>query len=196
MATEIAAPWAEPAPITADQLLALADDSWRYELVEGRLLRMPPTGFQHADVEAELVSILRGFARDAGLGSVIGGEPGFLLSRRDQPDTVLAPDVAFIRADRVPPPGSPQSRGFPRLCPDLVVEIGSPSQGRVELGAKASLWLTFGARLVWIVWPEQAEIDVWRPADDPVPQTLTADAVLDGDEVLPGFSYPLSRLFS
>lgn len=195
MAVDTVAPWAEPAPITADLLLALPEDSWRYELIEGRLVRMPPVGFEHGDLEAELGSAMREYAREHQSGRVVVGETGFLLSPPGELETVLAPDIAFVTAPRVPPADSAVARGFPRLCPDLVVEIASPSQGRSELGAKARLWLSYGARLVWILWPDAKEVEVWRPGQKLTPETLTVNLALDGEDVLPGFQLPLNRLF-
>jgi len=82
----------------------------------------------------------------------------FLLSRPNEPDTVLAPDLAFIPAARTPEPGSPDWRGFPRLAPDLVVEIASPRQSRPDLTVKARLWLRVGVQLVWVVWPAAHQV--------------------------------------
>jgi Uma2 family endonuclease len=195
MASNTIAPWAEPALLSAEQMVTLADDGWRYELVEGRLMRMPPTGFEHGGLEAVIAAALQTFVRDAGLGRVVSGEPGFLLSRPDEPDTVLAPDIAFISTDRVPSPGSHEWTSFPRICPDLVVEIASPGQGRPHLGAKAARWLDAGARLVWIVWPGSRQVDVWRHGSAE-PETIPGDRVVSGEDVLPGLALPLSELFA
>src|SRR5437764_4160823 len=121
------APWAEPVLMTAEGLLQLPEDGWRYELVEGRLVRMSPTGGRHGQVAAELLLAVGSFVREHGLGVVFAAETGFWLSAPGEPDTVLAPDLALVRAGREP---HPVPDGYPRLVPDLVAEVASPSQGR------------------------------------------------------------------
>jgi Uma2 family endonuclease len=200
MAHDTSATWGElvsdvPMPMTATELMRLPDDARGYELVEGRLLRMPPTGWEHGDITLGLGAALRTFVETHGLGTAVTGEPGFLVSRPSEPDTVLAPDVAFVRAERLPPVGSPARKGFLALAPDLVVEVVSPSQYAPEMADKARRWLEAGVRLIWVVWPEARQVDVWRVGgDDPI-ATLGAGDSLDGMEVVPGFSLPVARLF-
>lgn len=189
------APWAEEVLMTAEDLMALPDDAWRYELVHGRLVRMPPTGFEHGDLGLRLGAALLKFVEERELGRVVGAETGFLVSRPGEPDTVLAPDIAYVAASRVPARDSTDWRGFPRLAPDLVVEIASPSQYGPEMAVKAKLWLEAGARLVWVIWPSARQVDVWQ--SDPAfgMRMIEGAEVLDGGPVLPGFSYPLARLW-
>lgn len=195
MATNTSAPWAEPVLLTTEDLAALPDDTWRYELVEGRLVRMPPTGFEHSDVGWNLLAALGGFVDSHGLGRVTLPETGFVISRPGEPDTVLAPDIAFVSAARAPEPGSPDWIGFPRLAPDLVVEIASPSQRQPDLAAKALLWLRAGARLVWVIWPRERHVDIWKHGLDVPDAILTEGDQLDGGEILPGFTFPVAHLF-
>jgi Uma2 family endonuclease len=200
MARETLAPWAERVPnrgpLAADELLRLPADGWRYELVDGVLVRMPPPGFDHGELVMNLGGELRDFVRPRNLGTVTGAETGFLLSRPDLPDTVLAPDVAFVRANRVPPRGAPERRGYLRLAPDLVAEVASPDQYKPEMAAKARVYIEAGVRLVWIVWPSTQTVDVWRPGSDAPTATLTLADALDGFDVLPGFTYPLAALLA
>jgi Uma2 family endonuclease len=195
MLPDTVAPWAEMVLDTADDLSALRDDAWRYELVQGRLVRMPPTNYEHSHVGMKLLVALHSFAELHGLGEVTMAETGFLLSRPNEPDTVLAPDIAFLSASRVPTPGSPDWKGFPRLAPDLVVEIASPSQGRSEMAVKTRLWLAAGVRQVWVVWPAARQVDVWEPDRD-TPTSLTDRDQLDGGSVLPGFTCPLAHILT
>lgn len=200
MAQTTVAPWAEPVPnvagqLTAEELARLPEDGWMYELVEGRLVRMPPAGFEHGEFESDLGGSMRSYARQYGLGGVSTGEPGFILSGLGEPDTVLAPDIAFVQADRLPPPGSRERRGFLRLAPDLVVEVASPDQSRPEMAAKVVLWLKAGVRVVWVIWPARGVVDVWRPGKVAPVATLTSEQHLDGLDVVPGFTYRVGRLF-
>ncbi|HEX6121639.1 MAG TPA: Uma2 family endonuclease, partial [Ktedonobacterales bacterium] len=171
MAQDTLAPWAERVPdappmMTAAQLAAMPDDARGYELVDGRLVKMPPAGGWHGSSSGRLTIALGAYVDEHDLGVVLAAETGFLVSQPGAPDTVLAPDVAFVRAERVPTPGSPEYEGFWPLAPDLVIEVASPSQSAPELAAKARRWLDAGVRLVWIVWPKARRVDVWLPGGD------------------------------
>ena len=156
---------------------------------------MPPAGFDHGAIESDLDTSLRSFVMAKDLGSVVTGDTGFTLSRPGEPDTVLGADIAFVRSDRLPPRGSPQRRGFVRLAPDLVVEVASPDQHHPEMAEKARIWLAAGVRLLWLIWPRDKQVEVWRPGSDIPVATLSGADALDGLDVVPGFLYPLSRLF-
>ncbi len=169
MARETFAPWAEivpgaPYPMTVDQLLALPDDGQLYELVEGRLVRMPPSGGGASNIGLRLASALQTFAEPAGLGVVTGADGEYVLSAPGGVETAFAPDAAFVRADRAPARSSPEWEKAWRLAPDLAAEVASPNQYRPELADKARRYLAAGVRLVWVVWPKYAQVDVWRPA--------------------------------
>jgi Uma2 family endonuclease len=201
MAHNTLAPWAElvpdTGPMTVDELLALPQDTWMYELVEGRLVRMPASGGEASAIAARLLIVLGVFVEPQNLGTLTGADGEFDLTQPGDPaETALAPDVAFVRADRVPPRTSEEYKRAWRLAPDLVVEVVSPNQYRPEMAAKAQRYLAAGVRLVWVVWPKYQQVDVWRPGADQPLATLTIQDQLDGVDVLPGFSYPLARLFS
>jgi Uma2 family endonuclease len=191
MVTDTIAPWAESAPLTAEILQLMPDDGWRYELVQGRLVRMPPTGYEHGRVTATLLARLHHCVEQNSAGVVLGSETGFLLSREGDADTVLAPDAAFIAAARVPGGRTP---GFLRLAPDLVCEVASPGQTRPQLEAKARLYLQAGVRLVWVLWPDTRTVDVWHVGAGP--ETMDEGALLTAGEVVPGFACPVRTLFS
>lgn len=196
MVADAVAPWAEAVLFTAEDLAALPDDAWHYELVEGRLVRIPPTGAAHGSMNVSAAALLREFVSTRKLGTVLAGDPGFILSRIDEPDTVLAPDVAYISSPTMAPEVVRAETGYLRLVPDLVVEVASPSQHRPEIAAKAERWLRAGVKLVWVIWPAQHEVDVWVVGDPVRSTTLGMDDELDGGEVLPGFSSPVSTLWS
>ena len=190
LSMEALAPWAEPVLMTAEELLRLPEDGWCYELVEGRLVRMSPTGAEHGRIVIALLLAVDRFVEERHLGEIFPAETGFWISPGGEPDTVLAPDLAFVRAGREPDAGM---KSFPRLAPDLVAEVISPSQGRSDMGAKAQLWLEAGVRLVWIVVPEARVVEVWR--DLQLMRILTAQEDLSGEDVLPGFVLPVASLF-
>jgi len=189
------APWGEviatDRPMTVDDLLNLPDDGHMYELVEGQLVRMLPSGGGASSLALRLGARIEAFVEQRNLGAVTGADGEFDLGH----GTALAPDVAFVRAERVPPPTSPiYEKAWP-LAPDLAVEVASPNQYRPAMARKAQRYLNAGTRLVWVVWPKRKEVDVWRPGDIKPSATLGVDDVLDGLDILPGFTYPVERLF-
>jgi Uma2 family endonuclease len=175
--------------MTAEELLAYHAPDKRTELVRGRLVVRETAGYEHGRVAADLLVRIAGHVRANALGVVLAAETGFTLQRR--PDTVRAPDVAFIRADRLPPPGI---RGFPELAPDLAVEVRSPGDTRPEVAEKVADWLAAGAALVWVVDPIARTVVVHAPGR--VPHTLGAEDTLDGGDVLPVFQVRVVELFA
>ncbi len=203
MTTPLAAPrplygWAQltvATDWTADMLERLPDDGWRYELLEGRVLRMPPPGTDHGRLEARLSRRLGTYVEDHHLGETYVGESGWDLTRPGEfADTVLGADLAFVSATRLPLPPPRRGTAYRPLAPDLVVEIASPSQYQPEMGEKAQVWLDRGVRLVWIIWPERRTVDVWAPGAT-APRTLRDADALDGGAVVPGFRLPIATLW-
>ncbi len=200
MAQRIFAPWAElvpgrDRPTTVDELMALPEDGWMYELVEGRLVRMPPGSGGDSWTAMSLGAALTNFVFAGDLGRVTGEGGAHVLSGPGEPATAVAPDSAFVREGRYPPPSSPDFRRPWRLARDLAVEVVSPNQYRPEMAEKARLYLRAGVRLLWMVWPKYGQVDVWRPGGDQPVATLGPEDQLDGLDVLPGFTYPVRRLF-
>lgn len=202
MAHETLAPWAQLVPgfgpMTVDEMMNLPDDDgWMYELVDGRLVRMPMSGGEASRIAARIVIALGIFVEPRDLGAVLGADGEFDLTQPGEAgETALGPDASFTHKDRVPPRDSPEYKRAWHVAPDLVVEVASPTQYRPEMASKSRRYLGAGSRLIWVVWPKYQQVDVWRPdADEPV-QTLTITDSLDGLDVLPGFTYPLARLFA
>jgi Uma2 family endonuclease len=193
------APWAEVvpnrAPMTVDDMHAIPDDGWTYELVSGVLVRMPLSSGGASSVGSRLLARLQIYVDDNGLGIVTGEQGGYRLDPAHPLETEVAPDVAFVRAGRAPLPTSPEFYGRAwLLAPDLAVEVASENQYAPGMEAKAQLYLRFGTRLVWVIWPRYKRVDVWRPGDD-TPTPLGVEDTLDGEDVVPGFTYPIARLF-
>jgi len=201
MKADILAPWARlmpssVGPMTAREFARLPDDARGLELVDGRVVKTMPTAGGHGAIAMACATAMFAFVQTHGLGRVLPAETGFDLSIFGQPNTVLAPDVAFVRADRLPARDSEEWNEFWQVAPDLVVEVVSPSQYRPELAAKMRRWLAAGVQLGWVVWPKVQQVDVWQSgAADPV-ATLELDAILDGQDVLPGFRCPVAQLFA
>ncbi len=193
------APWAEivpdKPPMTTDELHAIPDDGWAYELVRGILVRMPLSSGGASNIGSRLLGRLITYVEDNGLGAVTGEQGGYRLDPAHPRDTEVAPDIGFVRAERAPTPTSPEYFKAWQLAPDLAVEVASENHYAPGMGAKAKTYLAFGTRLVWGVWPRYQRVDVWRPGDE-TPTPLGVTDTLDGEDVVPGFTYPISRLFS
>ena len=174
-------------PITAEELLKMPKGGSRYELIRGVLVEKMPPGHEHGQVMLRIGSILTYYADANDYGLTVGGEPGYRLDR--DPDTVRAPDVAWIAPGRVPP-GTP---GYPESAPDLAVEVKSPSNSNPEMAAKATMWLSYGSQEVWVADPQATTVTVFRPGASP--HTLTEHEDLDGGDLLSGFTTPVWRLF-
>jgi len=173
--------------LTAEDLYSSPSDR-RGELVNGVFIDMAPPGVEHGGVVGNVAWLLGAYVRPRRLGRVLVG-PGCVLRRN--PDTVRAPDVSFIRADRIPPGGL--SRRFREGAPDLVVEVIAPPDTRVEVETKLREWIEAEARLVWLLYPETRRVQAARSLLDRV--LLTTDQILDGGDVLPGFSIRVAELF-
>lgn len=175
---------------TADELLRMPDDGWRYELVEGELRKMTPAGSEHGFLSNEVSWHLTEHVRRNRLGRVFGAETGFRVGRN--PDTVLAPDVAFIRQARIDAVGIPKAY-FPE-APALVVEVVSPGDTVDEVDAKMRRWLHAGIEMGWVVHPGGRRVTVYRAPDEIC--VLTENDVLDGGSVVEGFSLRVGELFA
>jgi Uma2 family endonuclease len=174
--------------MTAEELFELPDDGMRHELVEGELRTMTRAGFEHGRAAARILARLLEHVEERDLGAVLAAETGFVVHR--DPDTVRAPDVAFVATERLPPAAT---GGFAELAPDLVVEVVSPSDRASEVASKAAMWLDAGVRLVWVVDPQARQATVHHPGGRD--RVLRNDGVLDGEDVLPGFRLPLMSIF-
>jgi Uma2 family endonuclease len=173
--------------ITADELLRTHVPDKRTELVRGVLVVREPAGSRHGLVTMNLGAELAVYAKQTGAGGVYAAETGFKLA--SNPDTVRAPDIAFVTRERLPPPAT---TGYPPLAPDLAVEVLSPGDRPGEVLAKVADWLSAGTRLVWVVDPERRVARVYRHDGGEI--IVPADGALDGDDVLPGFSCSLASI--
>ena len=173
--------------MTADELLRVQIPDKHVELVRGVLVVREPAGLRHGRVAMELARRLGNQVDAHRLGRVYAAETGFTLAR--EPDTVRAPDIAFLRRERVP---DPEPAGFPNLAPDLVVEVLSSNDRPGEVLTKVADWLSAGTSLVWVIDPERHLGRVYR--DDGSEQIVAADQSLDGEDVVPGFSCQLEAI--
>ena len=150
---------------------------------------MPPMpGARHGDLTIVLSAYATLFVLDNDLGRCFAAETRFIIER--SPDTAIGPDWAFVARDRLP---EEMPEGFLELAPDIVLEVRSPSDRRAEVLEKVQRWLAAGVRIVWELDPARRVLTVYRPDTDPQP--LGIDDTLAAEDLLPGFSLPLVRLF-
>ena len=177
------APWLLQLPQYADG---------RFELIEGEVVAMPPTGLAQGRRSNRIGRYLDEYAEETG-ARVVTADTGFYAEADDE--TLLGPDVAFVRMERLDKPDSPQ---FVGLMPDLAVEVKSPNDTFAATRRKAELYLRRGTRLVWLVYPARRNVEVCRldDASEMRVETVHIGGALAGEDVLPGFRLELSRVFS
>jgi Uma2 family endonuclease len=178
---------------TKTQLLTVADvqrlpPDRNWELVDGVLIDMPPANARHGGIAMNVGFLLSSHVRPRRLGWV-SAEVGFIIRRH--PDAIRAPNVAFIRAERMPPTGPPER--FWEISPDLVVEIISPDDRPGEIQAKLREWIEAGVRLVWVLYPRTRTAVVVHSLLER--EELAGDDQIDGGDVLPGFSCRVADFF-
>ena len=176
--------------LTAEDFLAMPDDGKNYELVKGELVEMPSPGFMHEFVSARFALRFGYFVEQRKLGVVVGG-PGIYIER--DPDTVRAPDCAFVSHERIN--GPPPDRGYVfGLIPDLVVEVVSPDYPTAGAQARAGMWLDAGVRLALVAYIATREIVAY--GDDGTARRFGNDEAFDCEPVLPGFTCPVADIFN
>jgi Uma2 family endonuclease len=178
-------------PLTAEEFAAIPNpaDGSQLELVRGEVVAVSPPSFLHGLVQANLAYQLKRYVKQTNAGRVTV-ESGVLTETG--PDTVRGPDAAFWSYQRLPADQTPVV--FANVAPDLAVEVVSPSNSRKDIAGKVREYFAGGAKLVWIVDPDERTVTIYhKPGDG---QVLWDDAILNGADVLPGFSCAVAELFS
>ena len=176
--------------ITAEELEPMPLSDAHVELVQGEVVTMPPAGAEHGEIALSIGSLVREFLRHQKLGRAYAAETGFILSRN--PDTVRAPDVAFVATERAA--RQTRKEGFFDGAPDLAVEVVSPADTDEEVQTKILGYLQAGTSLVWIVRPRTRTVTVYRSLTDI--RVLTEHDTLTGENLLPGFAVAVAEIFS
>lgn len=172
----------------ADVVAIEAGENRLCELVDGVLVEKP-MGFRESLVAGWILTALNSFVMPRRLG-VVSGADGLM---RLVPGLVRIPDVAFISRERLPG-GRIPAEPIPQLVPDLAVEVLSESNTTAEMDRKRREYFEAGVRLVWLIDSEMRTAAVFTGPEQCV--ELNADGVLDGGNVLPGFTLPLNELFA
>jgi Uma2 family endonuclease len=176
-------------PITIEEFETMPLEG-RWELIDGELVEMTPSADESSSTGATILGFLAQHVRAGRLGRLYGADGGFVLFP-DRP-TVRVPDVAFVRVERMPQGQARKS--FPRLAPDLVVEVLSPSDRASEVVAKLEMYQEAGVPLIWLVDPEAMTVTII--ASGTSTRVLRSGDTLDGGDVLPGFTVPVTEIFA
>jgi Uma2 family endonuclease len=167
----------------------MPQDNMRCELVKGELRTMAPAGYEHGDTAMRLSWRLAQHIDSHKLGVALTAETGFKLS--SSPDTVRAPDFAFIGRKRDPAGGF---KKFFNGAPDLAVEVLSPDDRTSDVNEKIADWLSAGCLSVWVVDPKRKTVTIHHSTTD-VRICATADELSD-ETVIPGFRCQVADLFA
>jgi Uma2 family endonuclease len=180
-------PRAEPVDLDAFRAFtALPENRGRlFELIEGEIVEKMGS-FTPSYLAAWIITFINMYLMAHPIGFVTGADGAYVLSN----DHMLMPDVGFISRARLLQKPEREVQG----APDLAVEIRSPNDSKRELRRKAELYMRFGTKMVWLVFPETQQIEVYLPDQDV--RELGIDDTLDGGDVLPGLQIPLRQLFS
>ena len=179
--------------LTDDQLFDFCqiNDQWRIELTsEGELLIMPPTGGEAGNQNSEINIDLGVWARQDSTGVIFDSSAGFRLSN----GAMRSPDAAWVLRSRLAQLTRAEKQKFIPLCPDFVIELRSPSDRLSTVQAKMQEWMANGARLGWLLDPEQRRVYIYGPQG--LVETLESPSAISGDPVMPGFILNLQRIWA
>jgi Uma2 family endonuclease len=174
--------------VTADELLRMPSEI-RCELVRGEVRTMTPNGGEHGDIAQLLAERIGSHVRAHRLGKYYGPNVGFWIERG--PDTVRAPDGAFVRAERFR--GRGRNRGYIEGAPDLAIEILSPNDRRTRAVEKCRMWVAAGAATVVLIDPDRQAVTVFTADGE---SEVAADGSLTFGELIPGIAIALRDLFA
>jgi len=197
-------------PMTIEEFGTLLDDGNRHELVRGELCVMPPSKGRHGLIEARIIAAIEAYlnesalllgwtvegdidARESLTGCVGGGDMGLQFTVPDDPEQVRGADIAYISPEQLAGVAWPSGEYFPAV-PSLLVEVVSKTDRPHHIAQKVQDYLAGGARRVWVVYPELRAVYV-HDSDHPTRVVGGSESLTD-EELLPGFSLPLKRIFS
>jgi Uma2 family endonuclease len=175
---------------TEAELQALPDDGYIHEVVSGELVMSPKNNWYHGRICVRLVTSLANFASEHRSGAVLDSSTGYWMHNRN----CRAPDISFVPKSRLAALGfKPKEKRFFPGAPDLAVEILSPSNTRAEIDERLRDFFSSGTQLAWIIDPESESVEICRSLTQR--KLLGPGAFLEGEDVLPGFRYPIANLF-
>lgn len=177
-------------PITAEEYELLPDptDGTRLELHKGEVVAVSRPNWEHGEIAGNIYLIIKMFLKKQTIGRV-SVESGVITEQ--DPDTLRGPDVSFISKERIPL--DKRMNEYPKMTPDLCVEVLSPSNTRSELNAKMAEYFSTGAKMVWVVDPDERSVAVYEQPDEG--RVFKGRSTLSGGHVLPGFTCSVAEIF-
>lgn len=173
---------------TDEEFMALSDRG-RYEIINGKLIDMGNSGAKHGYVCSLLVMALMNYILPKKLGIILDSSTAFKMKSGNK----RSPDISFFAKERLQ--GLEElPTGFLEGAPDLTIEVLSPGHTIEEIDDKLVEYFENGARLVWVINPNQHYVLVYRSAQEPDRLLKSIDS-LDGEDIIPGFGFPLADLF-
>jgi Uma2 family endonuclease len=175
---------------TEEDLASLPEEGFDHEIVDGELVMSPKNNFIHGRICSRLLIALGNFINEHRLGVILDSSTGFWMFNRN----CRAPDISFVLRERMERlEFKPSSRKFFPGAPDLAVEILSPSNSRSEMDRRLRDFFSSGTQLAWLIDPETNRVEVCRSLTQR--RLIGPGGELDGEELLPGFRYPINDLF-
>lgn len=180
--------------LTADEFWdfvdSIKDDTKRFELIYGEIIEMPSASPIHNYIVSFLTTLLFTFGRSTNLGYGFGDGCTYQLAD----NLIFIPDASFISKSKTQKP-------FPKrflFAPDLAVEIVSPSNTYKEILFKTESYLRHGTKMVWVIYPDDELVDVWRMMPDGSlnKRAFKKGDSLSGEDVLPNFTLPIGDIFN
>jgi Uma2 family endonuclease len=175
---------------TEEELQALPENGYGHEVVNGELIMSPKNTWYHGRVCTRLLFALEAFNRAHRLGAVLDSSTGFWMHNRN----CRAPDISFVPRARIESLGfRPLARQFFPGAPDLAVEILSENNTRTEIDERLKDFFASGTQIAWVIDPEQQRVEVCRSLTRR--KLMGSGGLLDGEQLLAGFRYPIADLF-
>ena len=175
--------------LSVEDLEQMGSEGEALELYDGVPREHTGMSWQHGRLGVRISSPLYFYVASHALGEVFTSDTLFTLARH--PDTVVRPDVSFVRSDRRPP--EDEWDRIARIPPDLAVEVVSPTDRPVDIMDKIERYQAAGVPLLWLVEPGRRTVTVYTLGQDP--HTLREADILHGGDVIPGFTLPIAEIF-
>ena len=175
---------------TEAELQSLPEDGFVHEVVNGELVMIPKNNWFHGRICTRLLIAIGNFVNQHRLGAVLDSSTGFWMFNRN----CRAPDVSFVPRSRLETLGfKPNETRFFPGAPDLAVEVLSENNTRAEIDARLKDFFASGTRIAWVIDPEKQRVEVCHTSIRR--QLIDSGGLLEGEDLLPGFKYPIADLF-
>lgn len=178
----------KPTTVEEYQLLPDPTDGTRLELHKGEVVAVSRPNWEHGEIAINIGFLIKQFLKSKPIGRV-ATESGVITERG--PDTLRGPDVSFMSKERMPL--DKRMNEYASVTPDLCVEVLSPSNTRAELNEKMAEYFSTGARMIWVVDPDERSVTIYEQPDEG--RVFKGRSTLSGGQVLPGFICTVTELF-